>query len=373
MNQKNAKIEIWLLIGNLSLGGAERTLVDIANNLDPSQYEVTVWTLIDEGKLVEELSEDITYRTVGAHTKWDLLAVLRFLLITAFEKPDIIQSFLFHDNIIARVASGLVPGVNSITGVREVPDTRSRLRTTIDRITIPLSNKIVSNSKAGERFIRDLGARSDQVSVVPNGRDIDLYNSGVATPDLYCELGLNSRHPVVGTVGRLVERKGHFDLLNAWPIVLNAAPDAQLLVVGQGEKREELVELATDLDCADSVIFCGTRDDIPNVLAAMDVFVFPSHYEGLPGALIEAMIAGLPIVATPVDGNSELIIDGETGLFVPQQDPEELASEIVRLLDAPDRREELSRQAQEYASENYTIPRMVDRFESVYRDTLPVS
>jgi len=362
------QLEVWFLIGMLPIGGSERTLVDLANGLDKSSYSVTVWTIIDDGPLRGELDTDVRYKTLNASGKWDIRAPVRFLREVRAENPDVLQSFLFFDNILARIAGLTSSNVDVITGVREVPEEPSWFRSVIDKVTLALSDRIVSNSEAGADHIISRGADPAKVKVVRNGRKITKYANGNKDSLSFDCLNLDSSNPIVGTVGRLVERKGHYDLLEAWPTVLETHPNAQLLIVGDGPERKSLQNRAGELNCSHSICFAGRRDDVPNLLAAMDIFVFPSHYEGLPGALLEAMIAGLPIVTTPVDGNSELVEDGVTGLFVPPNNSQALANQLLNLLSNPELRGTLGANAAEFAKDEFAIMTMISEFESVYED-----
>lgn len=356
---------IWYLIGSLQVGGANRTLVDLANGLDPDRYDVTIWTILTENPLAEDLDDAITHRSLDACGKYDLSAVVRFCRMTRCHCPDILQSFLFFDNTLARLA-GVLSSVPIVSGVRAVPTQPSRLRTTVDRFTIGVVTRVVSNSEAGRNLAIDRGAPPDQVSVIPNGRDIETFASATPVSDLRESLNIPSDARLVGTVGRLIRRKGHFDLLDAWVTVRADHPDTHLLMIGDGLAREPLDVRAASADVADSVHFLGFRDDVPALLSMLDLFVFPSHFEGLPGALIEAMASGLPIVATDAVGNDELITDEETGLLVPVEDPDALGAVMTDVLADETLANRLSVRAQQVASEQYSIERMVSEFSELY-------
>jgi glycosyltransferase involved in cell wall biosynthesis len=175
---------------------------------------------------------------------------------------------------------------------------------------------------------------------------------------------------VVGTVGRLVERKGHHDLLDAWPDVLAAHPNAELVLVGDGPERDALETHATRLGVTDSIHLLGRRDDVPELLALFDSFVFPSHYEGLPGALLEAMCSGLPIVTTPVDGCSELISHGEHGVHVPPHDAVALGRAVIELLHNPELPQRYGMKARQKAEDQFTVESMVEQTQQLYLDLL---
>lgn len=367
------RIEIWYLITSLDVGGAERTLINLVSGLDCARFAPTIWTITEPGTLSNEVPDDVPVRSLDASFKGDVRAPIQFFRAVRAEKPDIIQSFLYFDNFLASLSGLIASDIPIISGVREVPNQLPLHRDITSRLKIHCSDHIISNSEAGQQYVIDRGAAPDQVSVVRNGRDVEKYAEGVATSELYEELGLDANAPIVGTVGRLVELKGHYDLLDGWPQILEKYPDAQLLLIGDGPEKEGLEHRAEVLDCADSVIFAGERDDVPDLLDAMDIFVFPSHYEGLPGALMEAMIAGLPIVATPVDGNAELIEDEVTGLFIPVHDGQALADCLMTLLSNPERRRRLSTAANEYATEMFPNYRMVSEFTSIYHELMEIS
>jgi len=366
MTESGDRTAVWYLIGTLSVGGTERTLVDLVNGLDRTQFERVIWTIADLGPLASEVDSEIPVRSLGATSKVDPRPAFRLVRALRRESPAILQSFLYFDNVLARLVGQTSHETTVITGVREVPETLPAHRDFTDRVTLRLSDSVVSNSEAGAEWAINRGYPRERVSVVRNGRDVDAYD--VPAPDgLRDELGLETG-PIVGTVGRLVERKGHYDLLDAWPAVLTEYPDAELVLVGDGPERAGLKSHARELGIEKSLHLLGRRDDVPELLALFDVFVFPSHYEGLPGALLEAMCAGLPIVTTPVDGCSELVVDREHGLHVPPRDATALGEAIANLLGDDNFAEALGRTAAQRARTEFSTETMVSRFETLYRE-----
>jgi len=189
--------------------------------------------------------------------------------------------------------------------------------------------------------------------VVPLG--IDLQRFGSAQP------GLAKQGPLVGNVARLAEQKDHRTLLAAVPAVVARRPGTRFVIAGDGELREELERAAEGLP----VDFLGHREDVPMLLASLDVFAFPSQFEGLCLAVIEAQAAGVPVVATSVGGLRETVVDGETGLLVPPRDPRALADAIVRLLDDPELSARLAEEARRRA-QRYSEARMVAQTLELY-------
>ena len=168
---------------------------------------------------------------------------------------------------------------------------------------------------------------------------------------------------MIGNVARLVEQKDQRALVDAAPAILERFPDARFVVVGDGPLRAELEADAASLPFA----FLGDRDDVPELLAGFDVFAFPSLFEGLCLAVIEAQAAGCPVVATPVGGIRETVIDGETGLLVPARDPAALAASICRLLDDPALADRLAREGRRRARARFSVERMVEGTLQLYR------
>lgn len=385
----DGRTTVWYYITSLAVGGAEQSLVALANNLDRSRFDVTIWTTFEQNPLAELVDSDIPIRTLGvdgvvvgderattvkgAENPLDYVrAPLRFARAVRAERPDIVQSYLVYDNTIARVAGLFSKDTTVITGARGERNLSSVPLRALDRGLVPLSDYIASNSRAGADFYVSKGMAPSRVTVVPNSRDLDQYRDG-SSDGLATELGLPDDALVVGNVGRVIERKGQFDLLEAWPAIKSAFPEAHCVLVGDGADRDELRTRVQSAGCADSFHTVGTRDDIPALLDLFDVFAFPSHHEGLPGALIEAMAAGLPIVASSIDGNAELIEDGETGLLVPPSDPDALGDAVANLLGDPERARRLGDAAQTEAYGRFTIEEMVEAFENLYESIEPSS
>jgi glycosyltransferase involved in cell wall biosynthesis len=190
--------------------------------------------------------------------------------------------------------------------------------------------------------------------VVPLGIDLERFRNGRAT--------LDGR--IVGNVARLAEQKGQRDLIAAAPHVLERHPDVRFIVVGEGELRDELERLAQPL--GDRFAFLGARDDVPDLLASFDVFAFPSRFEGLCLAVIEAQAAGVPVVATPVGGIRETVVDGETGWLVPPRDVDALAERINWCLDHADEAHGVAAEAKRRVVERFSVDRMVGETLALY-------
>jgi glycosyltransferase involved in cell wall biosynthesis len=196
--------------------------------------------------------------------------------------------------------------------------------------------------------------RTLRAHVVPLGIDLARFVNGRRV--------LEGR--IVGNVARLAEQKGQSDLVAAAPPVLERHPDVRFVVVGDGELRAQLEELARPLGGRFELL--GERDDVPDLLASFDVFAFPSRFEGLCLAVIEAQAAGVPVVATPVGGIKETVVDGETGRLVPVGDVEALAAAILAVLDDPESARRMAETARARVLERFAVERMVAETLALY-------
>jgi glycosyltransferase involved in cell wall biosynthesis len=241
-----------------------------------------------------------------------------------------------------------------------------------DRILAPLTDRAIAVSHStrdfliGERFVP-----AERVRLIWNGAPLAEFAPAGRERALRVrrELGLLEGAPVVGTIGRLSAQKGHRFLLDAAAILRERLPDVRTLIVGDGDLMDDLRAQADRLGLAERVVFAGHRTDVPDLLAALDVFCISSLYEGTPLALFEAMAAARPIVSTAVDGCREILEDGSNGLLVPPGDAEALARGLERALTEAGLREALGRRAFE-DSRRYDVQACVEQMEALYDELL---
>ena len=161
------------------------------------------------------------------------------------------------------------------------------------------------------------------------------------------------------------------DSLSYSKVTLTVHKDAVLLIAGQGSLREKAQSLAEELGIAPKVFFLGVRTDIPDLMNAADAYVMSSAWEGMPMVLLEAGAVGLPVVATDVGGNREVVVDGKSGLLVPSKDPEALARAMVRLMElSPEERRSMGKYGRRHIEENYSLERVVEQWEALYRELM---
>jgi len=241
-----------------------------------------------------------------------------------------------------------------------------------DRLLSRFTDRAIAVSGSTRDFlVRRRHVSASRVRLIWNGAPLAEFApvaAGVALATRR-ELGLPAEAPVVGSIGRLSEQKGHRYLLDAAARVLAHRNDARFLIVGDGDQMEPLRRQARALGIASSVVFAGHRTDVRALLGALDVFCISSTYEGTPLALFEAMAAGKAIVSTAVDGCREVLEDGATGLLVPPRDPDALSVALLRCLDDAELRASLAKRARE-ASARYDIDACVAQMQDLYDEIL---
>jgi glycosyltransferase involved in cell wall biosynthesis len=229
-------------------------------------------------------------------------------------------------------------------------------------------DRVLTVSAGQRRTYERIGVRPELLRTVPNG--IRARGPGPGRAAARRALGLRDDQPVVLTVGRLVAQKGHRTLVAAVPALAARFPDPAGVVIGDGGLHEPLARQAAELGVAHSVHLPGFRPDARTLLDAADVFVLPSRQEAMPLAALEAMDAGLPVVATRVDGSTEVVVDGVTGRLVPRDDAAALAGALGDLLADGDLRTAYGAAGQERFRSRYTSARMAEQTLGVYRELL---
>ncbi len=351
-------------------GGAERMLVHLATGLGPDYRS--------EAALIRDRWLGATLRGRGVpvtmlrYTSHRFAVTLRDLVkLIRDRRVAVLHTHEFFMNTLGLMASWLtgVPLVATVHGRNYYSD-RARRRV-MCRLVGTFAGRLVTVSEANKRFLAErVGIPPRRVEVIPNGVPVDGRASSARLSALRESLGLNQHHLVIGTVGSLYPVKGHRYLIDAAPSVLERFPQTVFLIVGQGGLREELEAHAARLGIAAHLRFLGHREDVHDLLSICDIFVLPSLSEGMPLALLEAMAAGLPAVATRVGGVTEVLDNGKTGLLVPPGDTRALANTIMTLLENPPLVKELGKAAREVAAARFSLAGMIRAYEAIYSELI---
>ncbi len=287
------------------------------------------------------------------------------------EQPDIVQTYLFWANIYGCIAAKFAGTPVIITGRRGLSE-QDILRPYY-RWLLALSNRwatiVLTNSEAVKQhsLTHESGISAEKIRVVHNGVDCQRYRAAVDVQEKKRALGISPDAPIIGIVSNLRDCKGLEDAVEAAALVSRTFPSAVWLFIGRDDGLlPELTEQARRLGVLQAVRFLGQRDDVPELLAMMDMLLSSSHSEGLSNSILEGMAAGKAIIATHVGGAAELIEDGQTGVLIPDRNSAAMAHEIERLLRDPALREQFGDRARKKAQGQFSFEQMVRRVESLY-------
>jgi glycosyltransferase involved in cell wall biosynthesis len=366
-------MRITFVSTDLNYGGAETQLVHLATRLKARGWKVQVVSLMPPKAYVEELEAGgIPVFSLGIRRKLpDPRPILRLAQLIKNWHPRIVHSFMVHANLLARLVRLLAPTPVLICSARSI-DEGSHLRELLYCLTDPLSDLTTQVSQAGlERYVRVGAVPRQKIVYIPNGVDSKrFYPNPEARARLRKELSLESAF-VWLAVGRFDLPKDYPTMLQAFAQVATKNPNAQLLIAGDGPMRPDMEVLTRSLKLGDRVRFLGIRRDVPELMNAADAYVMSSAWEGMANVLLEASATGLPIIATDVGGNREVVIDGKTGFLVPPKNPEALAQAMLHLMEMPEEeRHAIGKAARQYVEANFTLDRVVDRWEALYKELL---
>jgi glycosyltransferase involved in cell wall biosynthesis len=368
------KVRLLQLIDQLGDAGAENLLYTFAGGIDRSRFDLHVCALRpwSQPKIVPALRAlGFPVLELNQHHAYDLPVLLTLVNYIRRHRIDIIHTHLLASDVMGRVAGFLTrrPVVSTIHNARVDLDREPRHQQWMERWSARLwcRRLIVVSALLRDEIAEWFGVPRSRVLIIPNGVDTERFrpppgfDPGVVKHEL-----LGGDYPMVTNVARLVPQKAQHVLVEAAAQLAPTYPDARFVLVGDGPLRDEIRELAAARGISDRVVLTGIRTDIPQILAASDVFVLSSQWEGMPISLLEAMSAGAPAVATDVGGVGQVLQNGETGLLVPPGDPAALAVAIAACLDAPEPARQRATAAQAMMVQTYGMRAMIRKWEAVY-------
>jgi starch synthase (maltosyl-transferring) len=361
---------VALVITDLDVGGAERAMTALAARLDRSRWQAAVFCLSRPGRLVEVLDQaHVPVECLCAHRSNPVQVVGRLARSLKRFEPQLVQSFMFHANLAARLA-GLLARRPWIVGGLRVAERHKRWHLFLDRLTSRLATGSVCVSQGVFRFSRDV-ARLDaaRLTVIPNGIDPAPFDRTSPAPRAQFHVPGDAHLALF--VGRLDAQKGLPDLLAAAERVIAELPGWHLALVGDGPSRSWLLtQLSERASLRGNVHWLGYRDDVPALLKSADLLVLPSIWEGMPNAVLEAMAARRAVVCTAVEGSEDLVVPGQTGWLVPPRDADALARALIEAGDSPERCRAYGEAGRQRVEANFSLQSTVAAYQQLWAAVL---
>lgn len=358
-------------VENLNRGGLERVVIDLASAQAAAGHDCQVVCLFEAGTLAPELmARGIRVVACGKRDGADARALWRLRRALAAQRPDVLHSHNDTPHYYAMVAAlglGLRCVVNTRHGMGA--DSPASRRERLFRQSMRLADVSVAVSEAAGRRLANAGlVAARKIRVLPNG-----IHAGAFRPrdprlrqQLATRLGLPPDTQLIGFVGRLNWAKDLPTMVAAFAQLCAHRSDAALVLAGDGEERTGIEAAIADAGIGNRVFLLGDRSDVPALLPAFSIFAMSSVSEGYSIALLEACASALPIVATRIGGNSEIVADGVNGLIVPPSNPGALAAALGRLLDDPGLAERMGRAGRAWLLDNATFDVMASRYLDLY-------
>lgn len=376
MEKNTIRKRIIFLIDGLGMGGAERLLVIYLQHLDRIRFEprVCVMQVKQNNPMAAEIEKlGVPIDFVPVKRLADPAALPRLLGYLRRMRPAVLHTQLEFADTLGSVAAKLlgIPTVSTLH-TADAPEKgeksyrRLKLRWWILR---HITTRVIAVSEGTRQHHLRVGKLPpEKVVTLHNGIDLSRF-APIPPADIAAlreSLGIPAGAPVLLTVAVLRQPKGIQFLLEGLPEILKIVPETRYLIVGDGEYREKLENIAAEKGVPDHVIFAGTRADIPQMMAVGDIFVLPTLTEALPTVLAEAMAAEKPIIASNVGGVPEMVDDGQNGLLISPADPSALTEACLKLLENPERAQAMGKTGRQIVAERFDIRRQVRRLEALY-------
>jgi len=359
-------VRVAQVIWSLGLGGAEQVVIRLAAGLDRTRFEPIVCCLDELGPFAQAAQQaGVEVVALGKRGPLDVRVLSRLGRLLRRRQVQVVHTHLWGADFWGRLAARAV-GTGTIVSTAHNVDTWKRgYHLAIDRCLARWTTRLVAVSNQVREFYEVHGVGPGRWQVIYNGVE-EAPSRPRGRVAAFRDLGIRPEDAVVALVGRLVPAKAPGVFLEAVAEAARALPSLRALVVGDGPLRAELEEKVRRLGLAGRVVLAGLRQDVPGLLAGVDVLAFSSEREGLSMAMLEAMAAGVPVVATRVGGTPELIESGVTGILVPPADPRALADGLLAVLRSPGLAEDIRRAARERVRARFSLRSMIEAYQELY-------
>lgn len=328
------KKRILHIIQSLKSGGCENMLLRTLPLLR-EKFDHHIITLKELGELAPRFVENgIPVTTIHQSNLFNIPSYQKLLSETLQFSPDIIITYLFHADMIGRLFVRQKLNVPVIPFLRTTYNHPKYLIARIlEWLTKSLVNQYLANSEAVKEFyVKNIGVPPEKITVIPNGIDVEYFNSIIPSPGLKQSLSIKPDDFVIICVANLHINKGHRYLLEAFESIFQKHPESYLLLIGEGQERNNLENQIKRYQSKEKILFLGQRTDVPQLLKISDLFVLPTLFEGQSNAILEAMTSGIPIITTDIPENRILIKNSFTGLLVEPKNVSSLTSAIWSII-----------------------------------------
>ena len=374
------RVKMLKFITLFAVGGTERQFLYLTKELDRSRFDIRVGCLARKGDFlrdIEAMNLPIFEYSISSLFSYGSLR-RQWMLAQDIRRDGIqlVHAYGFYPNLFSIPAARFAGNCVTVASVRDTGafSNRMKIKTVTQKMACQLADCVIANSGAVRDWLVSLGVGRDHIRVIPNG--MVLPPRAVSRRDfpIRRQLGIDPSAPLIAVVCRLNEGKGLEYFLEATVIVRKQFPAARFLIVGDSivdaTYRPALERKARSFNVEDCVIFTGHRSDVPKLLEEVNLSVLPSLSEGLSNSLLEAMAAGLPVVATNVGGNPEIVQDGITGILVPARDPAALSAAMIRILQSPSLARQFGEAGRARVAAHFSLESTVRQTEDLYLNLL---
>ncbi len=367
-------LSVCHILPALPLNGAENLLLQICRNMNPEEVRTSILLIADGGPLVPDFEAlGIPVTIIPKKGRYDLSIIWKVRSFLRQGQFDLIHTHLFTANLWGRLGCAflgpaVISSMHSIASIE-----KSVLRQTeqfLDRLLVPMTDAVVCVTLQVMRTMSQVARlpRSKLVTI-NNGVEIPVDYDAMTKEDARSTLKVPKGLPILGIIGRFSKPKNHQAFLESLVLVREKFPDLLVLIVGIGELEESIRKKVSELGLEESVLFMGSRRDVPVILKALDALVIPSLWEGLPIVLLEALVSGTPVIATRVGGIPDVVEDRVTALLT-APDPESLSKTMIWALDHPVEMLRIAESGNKMSRDCYDIRKTAQQYRDLYRSTL---
>jgi len=374
VNDQTHQKKILQLRSSFGFFGAENVIAELAKELACSEYIPVIGVFNNKKNPPLELADfalknNIEFQIFDCRVAVDLKTILSIRNFIKEKNITIVQTHGDIANIYVLLAT-LFKKIPLIATCHPWIKTSAKIKiyTIIDKLLLNRFNKIIAISAEVKREILDMGIPSEKVLLIDNGIDIGRFEKRFDREKTRRQFGIPAQGKVICTVGRLSLEKGHATLIEAASKVIKNYPLAYFVIAGDGVLKNDLINESKKLGIGDHFIFTGMVDDIPALLSVSDIFVLPSLTEGLPMALLEAMAAKIPVIASRVGSIPEILTHNESGLLVPPANSQELEKSILALLNNRQKAGEMAENGYRTIVNRYSSKIMARKYLDIYAE-----